>query len=114
MTISKLGADLNALTVNGQALRFARYGWSSAPTGDYGVYAEDGEDVFYDDNRHGERLTEGTIDWFTRSIDSGAKEAIEEYLDELRSSETFAWYLNSVEYENATRYLHFEWVFRLG
>lgn len=111
---------------------FAHFGWSRAPEGDYGVYAEDGANDLIAGSRHAERVVEGTVDYFTRGVDARvvyafngsayaatdgvyswadslpAKTAIENALNAARC----AWYLNSIQYEPDTGYVHLEWVFQ--
>lgn len=120
---------VQALKATGYA--WAHFGWSRAPEGDYGVYAEEGANDLIASGRHVERVVRLTVDYFTRAVDSRvvysgdgeayntdgtglyswfdshpAKTAIEEALDSVGC----AWYLNSVQFENDTGYVHFEWV----
>lgn len=121
---------IQALEATGYA--FAHFGWSKAPDGDYGVYAEDGANDLVAGDRHVERCVEGTVDYFTRAIDTRAayahdgeayvttdgvyswtdripaKTAIENALNAARC----AWYLNSIQFEADTGYVHLEWVFQ--
>lgn len=88
---------------------FAHYAWDKAPDGDYGVWAEDSAAHFYTDNKMTSQSTEGTIDLFTRSDSLTGKEAIQAALNSVNCS----WYLNSIQYEEDTRYIHYEWVFEV-
>ena len=87
-------------------LSFARYAWSRDhfPTGDYGVYAEDGENALIADQTHTECSMRFTVDYFTRDDSDAIRTTIETALD------AFSWYLNSVQYEDDTGYIHYEWV----
>ena len=96
-----------ALTATG--LQFAHFGWSKAPAGDYGVFAEDGANDLIAGNVHSERIVEGTVDYFTRDADLAAKPLIEAALNSCGA----AWYLNSVQFEDASGYIHLEWVFQV-
>lgn len=89
-------------------LPFEHFGWSKAPAGDYGVWAEDGANDLHADNAHAEKLAEGTVDWFTRDDAMPAQPIIEAAL----TSAGCAWYLNSVQLESDTGYIHLEWVFQ--
>lgn len=91
-------------------LPFAHFGWSEAPAGDYGIYAEDGANDFESDGQHSELALTGTVDYFTRD-DSGAPKATVE--DALRSVWNCVWYMNSVQFEQDTGYIHYEWVFEV-
>ena len=112
--------------------QFAHFGWSRAPKGDYGVYAEEGANDLIASGCHAERAVRLTVDYFTRAVDSEAsyntrspglyetvgdgvysrfdahpaKTAIEAAFDRCGC----AWYLNSVQFEDDTGYVHFEWV----
>lgn len=117
--------------LNSTGYAFAHFGWSKAPAGDYGVYAEEGANDLIANGQHVERVIRLTIDYFTRAVDarvayaaqqdgvydtrSGAyswfsshpaKTAIENALDQVGA----AWYLNSIQFENDTGYVHLEWV----
>lgn len=94
-----------ALQATGYA--FAHYAWSKAPEGDYGTYAEsNGNDLIADD-KHIERGTEGYINLFTRDDTDTPRVKIETALNSLN----IAWNLNTVQYENDTGYIHYEWEF---
>lgn len=87
----------------------AHYGWEKTrlPSGDYIVYAEDGANDFVIDARHVERATEGTVDLFTRNYARDAADPVEQALEGLIG---VAWRLNSIQFEEDTRYTHYEWV----
>lgn len=102
-----LTALKNALTATG--ISFAHFGWDVAPPGDYGVYAEDAAGHFYADNQMTSQSCEGTVDLFTRAEGDTAKNKVQTALDSIGCS----WRLNSVQYEEDTRYIHYEWVFEV-
>ena len=87
---------------------FAHFGWSHAPAGDYGVWAEDAANDLHANGIHVEHAVEGTIDYFTRDASGTPKTTIEAVLD----TGKIAWYLNSIQFENDTGYIHYEWVFQ--
>lgn len=86
---------------------FAHFGWSHAPADDYGVYAEDGENVLLAGDVHAETALTGTVDYFTRDDTDAPRTTIEAALE----SSGVAWELNSIQYENDTGYIHYEWIF---
>ena len=117
MTFATLGAKLKAIEVSGKKLPFAHMAWSSAPAGDYGVYGEDfGDNQFNADGRYGERAIRGSVDWFTRTDDLTAFNAIETCFKDIQNTEqgVFSWYLNTVQYEDNTHFLHYEWIVEVG
>ena len=75
----------------------------------YLVWAEDGANDFSADGRHCERAWQGTIDLYTLNEADGLADAVEDALDKTRA----AWYLNSVQYEEETELIHYEWVFEV-
>lgn len=85
---------------------FAHFGWSKAPSGDYGVYAEDSANDLIANGKHVEKVLQGTVDYFTRDDSGAPKAAIETALDGIG----IAWYLNSIQFEDDTGYIHYEWV----
>lgn len=102
MTMQNL---VTALTQTG--LKFAHYAWSKAPEGDFGTYAEDSGKDMSADNIHGERGTVGYINYFTRDDSGTPRTTIEAALNSIN----IPWNLNSVQYENDTGFIHYEWEF---
>lgn len=90
-------------------LDFAFAAWSHAPTGDYGVYSLNGQsELSSDSDAASEIMLEGYVDYFCRSDALTAKESIESALRSLG-----IWFsLNSVQYEDDTGYVHYEWEWR--
>ena len=83
--------------------QFKAIAWSHAPADNYGVVSQDGRN---DMVSHYEESDTGTIDWFSRDPDSAVPAAVENALEGLG----FSWYLNSLQYEEDTGFLHWEWV----
>ena len=92
--------------LNDTGYPFEHYGWSKAPDGDYGVYAEDSGEDFVANDVHLERGTAGTVDLFTRDDTSAPRDAVEAVLNAAGAS----WYLNTIQFEEDTGYIHYEWV----
>lgn len=85
--------------------------FASGQTGNYIVWAEDGEgDTVHADGQKVERAITGTIDYFTKTENDPVVQQIEDALD---SDDGISWYLNSVQYEQDTGYIHFEWVWEV-
>lgn len=74
----------------------------------YIVWAEDNEsDAGYGDNRKTIQVIQGTIDYFTKEeYDSNVK-----LIQEKLNSIDIAWRLNSIQHEEDTKFIHYEWVF---
>lgn len=80
------------------------------PTNKYIVWAEDMEVAAMNtDNYKGGQTIEGTIDYFTKDEDDENIEKIQLALNAAR----IGWELNSVQYEDETRFIHYEWLFRV-
>ena len=77
----------------------------------YVVYAEDGggNDQGGDNQKIGQAI-QGTIDYFTKEEFDPTVDAIQDALDEAQIS----YFLESVQYEEETEYIHWEWVFEIG
>ena len=111
MTIHDLGDGLNGLFALKPTINFAHFSWDPAPVVDYGVYAEDEESIFRTDNRHSEKATIAYVNLFTRDDSGFTKDTVEKYFTSLQDDGvTFAWYLNTIQYEEETKFIHIEWV----
>ena len=98
----------NALAATG--LPFAHYAWAHDAYErriDHGVYAEDGANDLEAGDIHAEKAIQGTIDYYTRD-DSGAPQTT---IETALNNGQIAWYLNSIQFEDDTGFIHYEWVF---
>ena len=95
----------NILASTGYA--FKHFAWKSAPEGDYGVWAEESGADLVAGNRHIERATAGTIDYFTRNDSIVVRETIESALN----SAPILWALNAILFEEDTGFIHYEWTY---
>ncbi len=76
----------------------------------YGVWAEDSEFSALDvDNYKAGQVIEGAIDWFSKNENDPAFAAIPQALIDAG----VGWSRNSVQYEDETGYIHYEWLFRV-
>lgn len=75
----------------------------------YGVWQEDREDTsFYSGNSKTEQQIHGTIDLYTlQEFDH----AIDEIQEVLSKNSRIEYALNSVQYEDETKLIHYEWDF---
>lgn len=77
----------------------------------YIVWAEDSEGNSVEgDNRKTNQSIQGTIDYFTRTEFDHMVDRIQEALRDAKIS----FYINSVQYEEETKYIHYEWVWEVG
>ncbi len=76
----------------------------------YIVWAEDGEaGSLESDNHKTEQLIQGTIDYFTKTENDPNFKLIQEKLN----SSDISWWLNSIQHEEKTGYIHYEWIFNM-
>lgn len=74
----------------------------------YIIWAEDSEDNSFEaDNIKAEQQIHGTIDYFTQTEFDPIVDAVQEALLSVRVS----FRLNSVDYEDDTKLIHYEWEF---
>lgn len=94
------------------ALTDRAYHYTAAPNAKppYIVWAEDGDNDLTADNIHAERIYQGTIDLYTKTEDDPLMESVPEALEGIGA----AYYLNSVQYEEGTGLIHYEWVWEYG
>ena len=80
----------------------------AAPKSSYIVWAEDSEDQSFEgDNRKLEQQIHGTVDYFTLKEFDPLVDAVQDAL----VSAGVGFRLNSVQYEDDTNLIHFEWEF---
>jgi hypothetical protein len=102
-------ADLKAalLTVTSKVYHFDATG----ATGNYIVWAEDGQaNSVWADGRMKEQTITGTIDYYTKTEYDVNFSTIQAALGVIGIS----YRLNSIQYEELTKYIHTEWVFEIG
>jgi len=76
----------------------------------YIVWAEDSQgDSLYADGRMQEQVIQGTIDYFTKTENDTNVQKIQDALNDAEIS----FRLNSIQYEDDTKYIHYEWVFEV-
>ena len=70
------------------------------------VWAETGEDEsFHSDNRKSEQRIIGTVDLFTKTEFDDLIDSVQTALENLG----LTWALESVQYEDETKVIHYEW-----
>ncbi len=85
----------------------AEFMWRNAPPPPYAVWAQDGTTSnVYADGKLQESANTGTVDLYSTVSKGIDFESIENALN----CSDVAWYLNSVQYEENTGLVHYEWV----
>lgn len=78
-------------------------------TGSYIVWAEDNQaDAVWADGQMQDQAIEGTVDYYTKLEGDMNVDAIQTALNGTGAS----WRLNSVQHENDTGYIHYEWTWQ--
>lgn len=105
--LSSLEQVMNALlTVTNSVYHYS----APADSERYIVWAEDMEVTSLEaDNWKPGQTIEGTIDLYTKDEDDAWIAGIPDALNTAR----IGWMLNSVQYEDETRFIHYEWLFRV-
>ena len=79
-------------------------------TAPYAVWQEDSESQsHHSDNAKAEQVLEATVDYYTKTEYDPAIDAIQEALN----ASEIAWRLESFQYEDETKLLHYEWLLRV-
>lgn len=74
------------------------------------VWSEQGEeDSFHADNRKQEQLITGVVDFFTLT----EFDPIVDDIQDILQMERVAWILDSVQYEEETNLIHYQWLWRM-
>lgn len=85
--------------------------WHPNLTAPFCIWAEDSEaSALHSSNHKSEQTISGTIDYFTRTEFDVTVELIQEKLNQI---ENCGWSLTSVQYENETNLIHYEWDFSI-
>ena len=103
LTLQKLKEALSAL---GNAYRYVAAPNAKPP---YMIWAEDGANDFEADNIRTEKMHQGTVDLYTKTEDDPLMERIPQALERIGA----AYYLNSIQYEEDTGLIHYEWVWEV-
>lgn len=90
---------------------FVEYAWQNAPqTSSYGVISLDMQkSALWADGRRNEHTLEGSVDLFER----GTPRADFALVDAVMQESGLPFRLNSIQYEEDTGLLHYEWVFEV-
>lgn len=81
--------------------------WRQKMSAPFLVWAEDGEDTSFNaDDRKQEQKIHGTADYFTKDEFDPNVDAVQECFENM---DDITWRLNSVQYEDETNLIHYEW-----
>lgn len=104
MTFTELLTALNST-----GIKFTAYRWDKAPTPPYGTaQLEGGSDSAAGDDTIIYQAVRGSIDLYAPEHSSTWPQAVQAAING-----SVAWRLNSIQYEDAQRLVHYEWIFEL-
>lgn len=87
--------------------------WRPRLPAPYCVWAEDGEDSDLDaDGYKAEQAISGYVDYYTKQDKDPAVDAIQEALNGIGGG--FLWRLDSVQYEDETNLIHYQWTWGMA
>ena len=96
------------ISING--LQVHHY-WHPRLQAPFCIWAEDGEgDSHHSNNKKEEQVITGTIDYFTQTEYDSMVQTIQDALNE---AEDVGWELLSIQYEEETNLIHYEWSFQV-
>lgn len=99
---------LTVIDGEGNSVPVFHYFRSTNITKGYIVWMEDGEDAsFAAENRKAEQQIHGTIDYYTQTEFDPVTDSVQNALDGAQ----IGFRLNSVQYEDSTKLIHYEWEF---
>lgn len=81
----------------------------------YCVWAEDGETNALDaDNQKQEQVVGGYVDYYTRTEYDPALDTVQGVLLGLQGKLPFGWALSSVDFEDETNLIHYQWSWQVS
>lgn len=103
-TLQSLYQQLNSVS---ESLDVYHYEKSEDADVPYIVWAEDGEESsFHSDNGKHEQVIGGVVDYYTQTEFDSNVDTIQTKLNELSGC---SWLLDSVQYEDDTKLIHYHW-----
>ena len=110
MVSTKLNKVKEALTsIDG--LKVYHY-WHPKLKAPYCIWQEDSEgESLHSNNEKSEQVIDGTIDYYTlKEFDPN----VDNIQEALKNAEGIGWRINSVQYEDETNLIHYEWSFSVA
>lgn len=89
--------------------------WRPNMQAPYCVWAEDGEDGSLDaDNQKQEQAIGGYVDYYTKTEYDPMLDTVQDVLLGLAADMPFSWRLDSVQYEDETNMIHYQWLWSVA
>ena len=83
--------------------------WRPGMSAPFLVWAEDGGNQYYSDNQVSEQAITGSTDYFTKM----EYDPVIDDIQKANASMGLAWRLNSVQFEEDTGLIHYEWAWEV-
>lgn len=84
--------------------------WRPQMQAPFCVWAEEGEDDSFDaDNQKKEQVIGGYVDYYTKLEYDPSLDAVQDVLRGLAADMSFGWRLDSVQREDETELIHYQW-----
>ena len=89
--------------------------WRPKMQAPFVVWAEDGESYerINADNHKAEQAITGYLDYYTKTEYDPKIDTIQDILNGMNGF-PFSWYLDSVQYEDDTNLIHYQWIWRVA
>ena len=114
MTLQQKLERIGAALVSGVGDNVYHY-WRPNMSGNFCVWAEDGETVsFNGDNQKAEQAIGGYVDYYTKTEYDPALDDVQDALKALAADMPFGWRLDSVQYEDDTNLIHYQWIWSVA
>lgn len=114
MTLQQKLERIGTALVNGVGDNVHHY-WRPKMQAPFCVWAEDGEDSSLDaDNQKAEQAISGYVDYYTKTEYDPALDAVQDVLHSLAAVMPFGWWLDSVQYEDDTNLIHYQWIWSVA
>lgn len=98
--------------LNATGIPFAAYAWNTAPSGPYGIVALDGATShLWASDRFRAHAVEGSVDLFVPGVGEAERKLVQAALANI---DDLSFEFASAQYEDDTRLVHFEWLFRFA
>lgn len=114
--LERLGTALvDGLTVNGKLSCDVYHYWRPNMGAPFCVWAEDGEQYtsIQADNHKAEQAVTGYVDYYTKVEYDPNLDTIQTILNEINDF-PFGWRLDSVQYEDETNLIHYQWIWSMA
>jgi len=110
MTLQQKLERIGTALVDGVGNNVYHY-WRPNIAAPFCVWAEDGETIPMDaDNQKVEQAIVGYVDYYTKTEYDHMLDTVQDVLRGIAADMPFGWRLDSVQYEDDTNLIHYQWI----